>query len=543
MRATGSDQPFVTLSPRQAINNLPKASLAQTAETVLPSAFRDFPQGGMDGIVIKDATLTANKLAPGQVVKSLNGLTDAVKLEAGDGISILSGPNNTLTLAKALGPFFCTEYAHCYWKLNGNSLTIAPPPTTDTVLSSHNWLGTTDNQALELRAEGRRGLRIEPNNGFGGSGVGRTVNFIGGYWSNIVDQGVYSATIGGGGSKTGPNRVSGSYGTVAGGSRNIAGDPNNLTTLDSYPFVGGGFANQAQGYGSSISGGFRGEVASGTTNSAIAGGDRNRIGSSYSSIGGGKANEIFLTADHAVLGGGEINEVKGRYSSLVGGEWNRVNAAHSFIGGGYGNVIDDTASTIGGGALNHAYGHKAFIGGGSDNQAHNWGATVGGGAGNIAFAHTTTIPGGLQARADKFGQQAYASGQFANAGDAQSSLFVVRNTTSSPLPTELFLDGTGASERMTVAPDTTWTFKGTVVARTAGIGAQFGSWEITGVVNRNGLGVPTVCASPKTICDHPTGWNVAVVAVGPNSVAIKVTGSNKTIRWVASMTTSEVTFP
>ena len=59
-------------------------------------------------------------------------------------------------------------------------------------------------------------------------------------------------------------------------------------------------------------------------------------------------------------------------------------------------------------------------------------AVVGGGANNNiqTNAQYATIPGGRQARASSYGQMAYASGQFADKGDAQSSLFVARATTT-----------------------------------------------------------------------------------------------------------------
>ena len=130
---------------------------------------------------------------------------------------------------------------------------------------------------------------------------------------------------------------------------------------------------------------------------------------------------------------------------------------------------------------------------------------------------------------------------FKTIGDAQSSLFVVRNTTSSATPTDLFLDGSAQS--MTVPPDATWTFKATVVARTSGATGLSAGWEITGIVNRIGIAAPTLsCTVLNYSCPQP-GWSVTAVVVGLD-LRIKVTGpSGKTIRWVASVRTSEVTFP
>ena len=72
-----------------------------------------------------------------------------------------------------------------------------------------NFLGTTDNQALELRVNGQRALRLEPN--------ATSPNLIGGYSANWLASGVSGATIGGGGTASYLNRVTDDYGTVGGG--------------------------------------------------------------------------------------------------------------------------------------------------------------------------------------------------------------------------------------------------------------------------------------------------------------------------------------
>jgi len=70
------------------------------------------------------------------------------------------------------------------WSLTGNG-------GTDPAI---NFLGRTDNQALELRVNNIRSLRLEPT-----SGAGQNPNIIGGHSLNSVDAGVEGATITGGG--------------------------------------------------------------------------------------------------------------------------------------------------------------------------------------------------------------------------------------------------------------------------------------------------------------------------------------------------------
>ena len=88
------------------------------------------------------------------------------------------------------------------WHTSGNAGTIAGP----------SFLGTTDNQPLELHVNGQRALRLEPNSG-------AEPNVIGGAPNNSVAPGVVSATIAGGELNT----VSGSDSTVGGGYRNTGG--------------------------------------------------------------------------------------------------------------------------------------------------------------------------------------------------------------------------------------------------------------------------------------------------------------------------------
>lgn len=101
------------------------------------------------------------------------------------------------------------------------------------------------------------------------------------------------------------------------------------------------------------------------------------------------------------------------------------------------------------------------------------GATIGGGVENFVNSSALygTIPGGHRAAALSYGQMTYASGNFASPGDAQTSVYVVRNHTSTNTATgltvELFLDG--ASRRIRVPVDSAWTFEVSLAARDAGV--------------------------------------------------------------------------
>jgi hypothetical protein len=164
-----------------------------------------------------------------------------------------------------------------YWKLGGNAGTT---PGTD-------FLGTSDNQALELKVNGQRALRIEPD--------ANSPNLIGGSAANSADPGVTGATIGGGGGAPGTeNTVTGGLGTVgggwqntAGGSATVAGGQGNAAG-GNYSAVGGGYINTASGNYSAAGGGFH-NTASGIS-SAVAGGFANAASGFASFAAGTQAN-------------------------------------------------------------------------------------------------------------------------------------------------------------------------------------------------------------------------------------------------------------
>ena len=144
------------------------------------------------------------------------------------------------------------------WSLTGNAGTV----------SGTSFLGTTDNQPMEIRANNSRALvlqyafRSTPMWTYG-------MNVLGGHNTNYIWGGVISGAIGGGGSEvynwiSGDhyyygNTVSDDFGTVAGGSYNTAGncDLFGSTSNASYATVGGGYNNRATGTASTIPGGYQ----------------------------------------------------------------------------------------------------------------------------------------------------------------------------------------------------------------------------------------------------------------------------------------------
>ena len=174
------------------------------------------------------------------------------------------------------------------------------------------------------------------------------------------------------------------------------------------------------------------------------------------------------------------------------------------------------------------------------------GATIGGGFSNIVDAAATnaTIPGGALARASSYGQQAYANGAMATNGDAQSSLFVLRNTTTNSTQTELFLDGLG--QRILIPSGANWAVDVLIVARSAG--GNNVAYSVSGLIWKEGanlnsaINIPLLRGNSMNIAPASSS-DVTVVHDSPHSaLVIKVTSPYATslTRWVATVRTTEV---
>jgi trimeric autotransporter adhesin len=276
------------------------------------------------------------------------------------------------------------------WKVGGNGGTT---PGAD-------FLGTTDNTAVELKVNGQRALRIEPN--------GDSPNLVGGSAANSIGPGVSGATIGGGGGAPGTeNKVTGGLGTIGGGWQNTAGGS---------AAVAGGQGNTASGNYAAAAGGFF-NAASGQT-SAVAGGDHNTASGPWASVGGGSSNTA--SGNGNAVGGGYNNQASNLYSTIGGGFQNDAAGQDSTVAGGAENSAGNTYSAVGGGFGNHASGAYAFVGGGHDNTAGALDATVAGGRGNWATGNYSTVPGGLFSAASGF--SSLAAGTWAKA--TQTGSFV-----------------------------------------------------------------------------------------------------------------------
>ncbi|SPE57085.1 conserved hypothetical protein [Verrucomicrobia bacterium] len=264
-----------------------------------------------------------------------------------------------------------------------------------------NFLGTTDNQPLELAVNHARALRLEPN-------TNGAPNVIGGASVNLVQPGVVGATIAGGGAAnyenfSFTNSVSADLGSIGGGGGNAietnapystigGGAQNTIRAAAWYSTIGGGKRNtiQTNAYQSTIGGGFVNTIEAGAGESTISGGNNNLIDSNalVSTIGGGADNFIRAAAQEATIGGGNRNliQTSAAASTIAGGDGNTIwsGAAFATIGGGLNNVVTGGAGTIPGGSNNFAGGNSSFAAG-NRAKARDDGAFVWAGGNTIDY--------------------------------------------------------------------------------------------------------------------------------------------------------------
>ena len=172
------------------------------------------------------------------------------------------------------------------------------------------------------------------------------------------------------------------------------------------------------------------------------------------------------------------------------------------------------------------------------------------GENSITIGHNNTTSGfgafafGSRATSAVRGKYAFAAGRFAADGDAQGGQFILRADTTDATATVLTTNNNtaAADNQIVAASDTCIMFSGTIVAMQNGAQDQ-GGWEIKGLLKNDGGTTTLVSSNIQTFADG-NGWTVALTADNTNNaLAITCTGeASHNIRWVANISTSEVTY-
>jgi len=229
------------------------------------------------------------------------------------------------------------------WDTQGNAGTSA---ATD-------FIGTTDNQALKLRANNLR--------------VGEfTARGLPADYGDAPSVALGSAA----------NAASATGATISGGGSTRDGGGNSCPEC----------ANKAQGIFSTVSGG----------NSNFASGD-------YSNIGGGTSNTSSGSAS-AVLAGID-NVASGTYSTIAGGALNEAKSENSFVGGGLGGKANGYSSVSAGGLNNWTDASNGMVLGGVQNCAGGTSSFAGGSRAKVRSASTLQAPLCLPVSGDSNGDE------------------------------------------------------------------------------------------------------------------------------------------
>lgn len=295
------------MRPLQPLTSVPYALRATVADSLNSLSVLNLPTNGL--------TVGVDQLIASGGNVGIGTQTPSAKLDVSGTVNaiLFTGDGSGLAGVAAASH----NHDSAYWKTSGDA------GTTPGI----NFIGTTDNTALEIKVNNSRVIRIEPN--------ATSPKIIIGYSGNVAGAAdVFGATVSGGGAATiNCLSVSGTY------NRSCA---NGATAH--YSTVSGGVSNTATGLSSSVGGG-----------------SSNWASSSWSSVGGGTLNTAV--GQSATVGGGEHNSANNGKSTVSGGYTNTASGYGSAIGGGVGNTASGDFGTIGGGAVNTASAAYSWAGG------------------------------------------------------------------------------------------------------------------------------------------------------------------------------------
>jgi hypothetical protein len=252
------------------------------------------------------------------------------------------------------------------------------------------------------------------------------------------------------------------------------------------------------------------------------GGTNNCVREGASVVCGGSGN--LTTGAYTFIGSGLSNTASGAYSSLAGGNSNTSSGQYSSVTGGQSNISSGTYSITAGGLNNTSSGQSTAVIGGSYGSSRSI-------VGNI-----------VSAASDNPLSTGAATNQLA-------MLILVRQTTDATA-TVLASNSSAAAgtNQITLPNNSAYYFRGEVIAGVTGGGDTKG-WYIEGVIKRGANAAATSLVGTPTVTSlyadaGATTWAVAVTAnVTLGCITITVTGqAATTIRWVAQMRTTEMTY-
>lgn len=241
--------------------------------------------------------------------------------------------------------------------------------------------------------------------------------------------------------------------------------------------------------------------------------------------------QVKRTADTQVASG-EASFACGRYNTISGfgsAGFGLSNTITSYYSACYGR-----AHTLGG-DYTVAMG-RAHTVNGQYSQAFGYANTV-----NSGCEYSVAL--GARSLVAYSGQLAHASGRFSVNGDAQKSEFVLWRSTTDATATEMFLDGTAGTQRLTIPSATGWAFNARVIAKQTTTDWSINGWEIGGVISRPGTGNAVILG--QTTIWSAIGDASATLTISADttnqSLKLGIQGiAGETWHWVAAVSITQV---
>lgn len=242
------------------------------------------------------------------------------------------------------------------------------------------------------------------------------------------------------------------------------------------------------------------------------------------------------------------------YSAIVGGDNHSASAGYAFIGGGQGNTASGLYAAVVGGVSNTSNNTASVVIGGQANTASSGNCAVIAGFNNTANGESSVVAGGSQGAArsivGNFVTPASNTPITGATGRTQTATLLLGRQTTDATATVLTsnVSGAGTTNQVILPNNSAYTFQGTCIANVTGGGTTSG-WKFEGVIKRgaNAASTTLVAAVTPTVIAQDAGaaaWVLAITADTTNGgIAVTVTGAAATtIRWVAKIETTEVTF-
>jgi hypothetical protein len=278
------------------------------------------------------------------------------------------------------------------------------------------------------------------------------------------------------------------------------------------------------------------QVASGGW-SSILGGQNNAATANFSFVGGGQNNTAGNQG--AAVVGGANNSASGNSSVVVGGQSNTASSFYAVVVGSDNSGATGSNSAVIGGSTNTASGSASAVLGSSNSTANGQNSAVVGGR----YGTTRSIIGNTVLPA--------SSNPIATtAGVSQSATLLLGRQTTDATATVLTSNTSAASTtNQVVLPDNSaYYVKGSIIATITG-GGNTKSWDFVATIKRGASAastaiVGTVALNVQAADAGAATWLAAITADTTNGgLAVTVTGqAGTTIRWVAKLETTEVTY-